>query len=68
MEDLLEKRRMSMRNISIASQELGVAESTAIPNHYRYLRKNESSMLMDVAIYFYEIVANENKDLANVIC
>ena len=68
MEDLLEKRRMSMRNISIASQELGVAESMAILNHYRYLRKNESSMLMDVAIYFYEIVANENKDLANVIC
>lgn len=39
MEDLLEKRRMSMRNISVASQELGVAESTASPNHYRYLKK-----------------------------
>lgn len=33
MEDLLEKRRMSMRNISIASQELGVAESMATLNH-----------------------------------
>lgn len=59
---------MSMKNISKASQELRVAESTASPNHYRYLRKNESSMFMDVVINFYEIVANENKDLANFIC
>ena len=59
---------MSMKNISIASQESGVAESTATLNHYRYLRKNESSMLMDVAINFYEIVVNENKDLANLFC
>ena len=68
MEDLLEKRRMIMKNISIVSQELGVAESTESPNHYRYLRKNESSMLMDVVINFYEIVENENKDLANLLC
>ena len=68
MEDLLEKRRMSMKNISKAGHELGVAESTATLNHYRYLRKNESSMLMDVVINFYEIVENENKDLANLLC
>ena len=38
------------------------------PNHYQYLRKEESILLIDAINYFYEIVVKENKVLAESLC